>query len=150
MRCDVTEDPGRFWAWAEPFLVRDPVVNGVLLTNVLQRVAGTVVDPAPPTFVAVRGADGAVIGVAMRTLPTEAYVSPLPGDAVAPLAGALREACPSLSGIRGTDEDAEAVARALWDAFERVLAQRIYVLAELAARPAFAGGSGRPTTPTPT
>ncbi|MGH3098230.1 MAG: GNAT family N-acetyltransferase [Streptosporangiales bacterium] len=137
MRCDVTDDPGLFWEWAEAFLVRDPVVNGVLLTNVVQRVDGTVVDSTPPTFVAVRGADGAVVGAAMRTLPTTAYVSRLPGDAVAALVRAFQAASPWLTGVTGTKEDADAVARAWCEthgtAFETVIAQRIHVLDRLLA-----------------
>lgn len=147
MRCETTDDAGLFWQWAERFLVQDPVVNGVLLTNVSQRRGGTVVDPSPPTFLVVRDTDGEVVGAAMRTLPTVAYVSRLPAEGVAPLVAALQDACPGLSGIIGTSRDADAVARAWCDArgaaYEQVVAQRIYVLGRLAV-PAGVPGRLRP------
>lgn len=34
MYCEVTSDPGEFWATTADFLLTDPVLNNVILVNV--------------------------------------------------------------------------------------------------------------------
>jgi GNAT superfamily N-acetyltransferase len=112
MRCWTTGDPGAFWDDVAGLLLGDPVVNGVLLTNVASRRDGTVVDVAPPSFAAVRDGAGRVVGAAMRTPPFGIVLSALPATAVEPLVGAMAAACPDAVGVSGPAAEAEAFATA--------------------------------------
>jgi predicted GNAT family acetyltransferase len=112
MRCETTADAGAFWERVSGFLLADPLVNSVLVTNVLARAAGTITDPAPATYAAVIDDSGSVAGAAMRTPPHAIYVSPMPPEAVEPLAGALAVSCPDAGGVAGTAAEAEAFASA--------------------------------------
>ena len=58
MRCQTTADSATFWEHAERFLLRDPVINNVLITNVLARRASLMSDTAPATYAVVMDATG--------------------------------------------------------------------------------------------
>ena len=108
MRCETTADPAAFWELAAGFLLGDPVVNSVLLTNVAARRAGTTTDPAPATYAAVLDGAKTVVGAAMRTPPFGIVLSSMPDAAVAPLAGAMEASCPDAVGVSGPGALAEA------------------------------------------
>lgn len=115
MRCETTSDPGAFLELTQDFLVRDPVVNNIMVTNVAARRDGAVTDPAPATYAAVLDEAGRVVGTAMRTPPFAVFLSSMPVGAVSPLVEALREACPDAIGVTGLAAEAEAFAAA-WTA----------------------------------
>jgi hypothetical protein len=50
MRCETTADPAAFLERVSDFVLRDPVVHNVLLTNIASRRDGAVTDPAPPSL----------------------------------------------------------------------------------------------------
>src|SRR5262249_6666813 len=52
LRCEITSDPAVFWDRVSAFLLAEPVLNTILITNVDSRRRGLRVDPARPTFVA--------------------------------------------------------------------------------------------------
>ncbi|HZC26763.1 MAG TPA: GNAT family N-acetyltransferase [Actinopolymorphaceae bacterium] len=110
MRCETTADPAAFWDAASDYLVADPVVNSVIVTNVLGRRAGVVSDPAPATYLTVRDDAGGVVGAAMRTPPFYISLTRLPDAAIAPAVEALRTACPDAGGVAGVDTVADAFA----------------------------------------
>ncbi|REF37108.1 FR47-like protein [Thermasporomyces composti] len=112
MRCEITSDPGEFWATTADFLLTDPVLNNVILVNVDARRSGTITDPAPASYLTVRDGSGAVVGAAMRTPPYPVYVSRLPAAAIEPVLDALLEACPDAAGLTGTVAEADALAPA--------------------------------------
>jgi hypothetical protein len=112
VRCETTTDPQAFWERTSDFLLRDPVVNNVLITNVSSRRAGGQTDPAPATYAAVIDNAGMVVGAAMRTPPFNVYVSLMPADAVEPLADVMVTSCPDAGGVTGTAAEAEALASA--------------------------------------
>jgi GNAT superfamily N-acetyltransferase len=112
MRCEITSDPGEFWATTADFLLTDPVLNNVVLANVDTRRSGAITDPAPASYLTVRDGFGAVVGAAMRTPPYPVYVSPLPTEAVEPVLDALLEACPDATGLIATVAEADALAPA--------------------------------------
>lgn len=112
VRCQTTPDPATFWEHAERFLLRDPVVNNVLITNVLARRAGAMSDPAPATYAVVLDATGAIVGAAMRTPPHPILASALPPEAAGPLAEALVASCPDAAGVNGPAGAAAALAAA--------------------------------------
>ncbi|MEQ4208074.1 GNAT family N-acetyltransferase [Actinopolymorpha sp. B17G11] len=110
MRCETTSDPGEFWAAASEFLSADPVLNSVIITNVLGRRSGAVTDPAPATYLTVLDDTGAVVGAAMRTPPFAVTVSSLPPGAAELAVDALLAACPDASGVIGPSATATACA----------------------------------------
>jgi predicted GNAT family acetyltransferase len=110
MRCETTADPGAFLERASDFLLRDPVVHNVLVTNIAARRDGAVTDPAPATYAAVLDGAGAVAGAAMRTPPHPIVLSAMPAAAVAPLVEAMAASCPDASGAAGLSVEAEAFA----------------------------------------
>ena len=116
------------------FLAADPVVHNVLATNIEARSRGGVVDGGTPTFASVHDDDGTLVGVAMHTPPHNAYLSRMPADAVAALAGALRDAGVDPPGVVSTNAEARAFADR-WCAgvrsYETEMAERIHVLGEL-------------------
>ncbi len=112
LRCETTSDPAAFWVQVSDFLLRDPVVNNVLITNVISRRDGAITDPAPATYAAALDRDGAVAGAAMRTPPFSIALSSMPAPAVEPLAEALAERCPDAGGVMGTAAEAGAFAAA--------------------------------------
>lgn len=110
MRCETTADPAAFWDAASDHLLADPVVNSVIITNVLGRRAGTVTDPAPATYLTVTDDSGTVVGGAMRTPPFAISLSALPATAVVPAVETLLTACPDAAGVAGAVSVAEAFA----------------------------------------
>ncbi len=111
-RCDATSDPAAFWAQVSEFLLRDPVVNNVLITNVISRRDGAIRDPAPATYAAALDRDGAIAGAAMRTPPFSIALSSMPASAAEALAEALVESCPDAGGVIGTAAESGAFAAA--------------------------------------
>jgi predicted GNAT family acetyltransferase len=132
MRCETTDDAGAFWERVADFLLADPVVNNVIVTNVRARASGPPAGPAPATYAAVVDESGRVVGAAMRTPPYDIYVSPMPAAGVAPLADAMVASCPDAEGVSGTATEADAFAAA-WSRRTGtvpavVMRQRIYRL----------------------
>lgn len=149
MRCDVTDDPAAFWAETQEYLTAEPVLNSVVSTIVVKRATGEVVDPAPGAYVAVRGADGGMVGAAVRTPPFVAVLTPMPAEAVPLVVTAMAEAGHDLPGVNGPADSARAFAE-LWcaghdQAFEVTMAVRLHVLGELSPPPGVPGRS-RPAT----
>jgi predicted GNAT family acetyltransferase len=112
MRCETTSDPGAFLERVSDFLLRDPVVHNVLVTNIAARRDGAVTDPAPATYAAVLDGAGAVVGAAMRTPPFSVVLSSMPAAAAAPLAEAMAASCPDAPGTVGPAVEAQAFATA--------------------------------------
>ncbi len=150
MRCETTADAAAFWDLASGFLLRDPVVNSVMLTGATARRDGVTVGPAPATYAAVLDDGGAVVGAAMRTPPFGIYVSPMPSGAIAPLADEMVSICPDAPGVSGTTAEAEAFASA-WvrrtaTTAVVVMRQRIHRL-DAVTVPAAPPGRWRPAGP---
>jgi predicted GNAT family acetyltransferase len=139
-----------FWELTSDFLLRDPVLNGVLLTTISARRTGAMVDPAPATYAAVLDARGWVMGAAMRTPPFNIYVSPMPVEAVDLLVDAMVAACPDAGGVTGTAAEAAAFASAWAERTGSSLAvqerQRIHRL-DAVTMPAPVPGSWRTAGP---
>lgn len=112
MRCETTADPGAFLARVEDFLLREPVVHNIMLTNVRARRDGAVTDPAPATYATVVDDAGTVVGAAMRTPPHPVVLSSLPPAAVASLVDAIVVACPDAAGVIGLAAETEAFGAA--------------------------------------
>ena len=74
MRCEATADLQTFWERTADFLLSDPVVHNVLVTNIAARRTGATSDPAPGMYVAVVDEAGAVVVAAMRTPPFNIYL----------------------------------------------------------------------------
>jgi len=110
MRCETTSDAGEFWDVAGDFLCADPVVNSVIITNVLVRRRGEVTDSAPPTFLCVLDDTGSLVGAAMRTPPHAIAITALPAAAIAPTVAALRETCRDAVGVWGAADSAKGFA----------------------------------------
>jgi GNAT superfamily N-acetyltransferase len=147
MRCETTDDARTFWERVGDFLLSDPVVNNVMVTNVLARADGAPAGPAPATYATVIDEWGGVVGAAMRTPPYDIYVSPMPEAGVAPLADAMVATCPDAAGVSGTAPEADAFASAWSRRTGTVpvveIRQRIYRL-DAVAPPAAPAGLWRP------
>jgi predicted GNAT family acetyltransferase len=112
MRCETTADASEFWDRASGFLLADPVMNNIIVTNVAARRDRAVTDPAPATYAAVLDGTGAVVGAAMRTPPFAVVVSPMPPAAVTSLVEAMEAACPDAAGVNGPAAEARGFAAA--------------------------------------
>jgi predicted GNAT family acetyltransferase len=149
MRCEITSDPDAFWTVAAEFLLADPIVNNVTITNVLSRRSGALVDPAPPTFLSVHDGDR-VVGAAMRTPPHAVYLSPLPSEAIPLVVDALTDACPDAVGVTATVDEAGTFARAWGErtgqAVTQVMGLRIHRLDTVVPPPSRPRGSLRLAT----
>jgi predicted GNAT family acetyltransferase len=140
VRCETTADPADMWEAASDFLLADPVLNNVLVTNIGTRRDGLVTDPAPATYAVVRDQVGTIIGAAMRTPPHMVVLSPMPPVAVAPLAEAMAALCPDAAGVVGPAATAEAFAAAWAECTGAAVAvelhERIYRLDAVVPPPA--------------
>ena len=133
-----------FLAAAESFLRADP-----FSANVIAVVAGRIAVGAQPDsdnylWASVDGGDGRVLGVAMQTPPHALFVSRMPAEAAAALAGALADAGRDLPGVNGAVGSTAAFAQA-WSGrggqiSKVVTAMRLYRLGEL-VRPAGVPGA---------
>jgi predicted GNAT family acetyltransferase len=115
---ELIEDPAAFLAAAEGYLRADPVLTTVVAT-VTQRARAEAGrgghEPAghPRWWALVRGADGAVTGVAMRTAPFEPfplYVLPMPEAAARSLAATLHARGEAVAAVNGALEPTRALA----------------------------------------
>jgi GNAT superfamily N-acetyltransferase len=143
------EDQRAFRAIAEPFFAADPLRHTVALTAMV-RFFG-MERPAPPRMGTLHGADGAVVGVALRTPPWPLIVSGLPTEpeVIETFLTRWLEYDPELPGVSGPREKAEAFAdvwaRRVGVPAEETLTGRLFRLGELI--PPVAGGRGREATP---
>lgn len=145
----VTGDAVEFREWAFPFLARDPVLNTVILTNVV-RLAG---DREPSesdnaVFVAVED-DGDIVGAVMRTPGRPVYLGALDPAFASDAADVYAEHVPDLAGVTGIPAAATAFARR-WNAVHgttatQAMATRLHRLEELVRLPAY--GVPRRATP---
>lgn len=115
---ELTEDPAAFLAAADAYLRADPVLTTVVAT-VTQRARAedergrATAGGQPRWWALVRGADGAVAGVAMRTAPFAPYplyVLPMPEDAARELAATLHARGETVGAVNGALEPARALA----------------------------------------
>ena len=144
MRCETTSDPAAFWAMVSDFLLENPLINSVVVTNVISRRDGAITDDAPATYAAVLDASGAVVGAAMRTPPFSIALSSMPVSAVEPLVESLAGSCPDASGVTGVAAEAGAFAAA-WARLRNVtpeveMRQRLFRLDAVTMPPAPPGG----------
>lgn len=117
MRCEITSDPAAFWHRAEDFLLARPVTTNVISTVVGSLLPDSDGERAPDLadtarFVTVSGGDGRVVGVAMRTPPYPALLSPMPEEAARALADGLWTADPGITAVFGPTETAAAFSGA--------------------------------------
>lgn len=102
------EDAGAFLAAAGDHLALDPVLSTVVSTMAQRIAAAQAAKLEPPTrprwFAVVRGVDGSVAGVAMRTAPFPPhplFLLPMPDDAALALARAAHERGEPVLGANG-------------------------------------------------
>jgi hypothetical protein len=147
MRARFHETVQRFLAAAEGFLRSDP-----LSTNVVAVVAARVAAGAQPAsddhlWATLEDGDGGVLGLAMHTPPHALFVSRMPAEAAAVLAGALADAGRALPGVNGalsaTVPFADAWAACTGQVSTVLTAMRMYRLCELVRAPCV---PGRPAT----
>ena len=111
----LTDDPAAFLSDAKGYLAADPVVTTVIATVTARLAVGAGRD-APYLWWAVAregGADGEVVGVAMRTAPFPPYplyVLPMPDDAAVALARLLHERGEPVGGVNGALPAARVLA----------------------------------------
>jgi GNAT superfamily N-acetyltransferase len=135
MRATFHETAQQFLAGADRFLRLDP-----LSTNVVGVVAARIVAGAQPAsddhlWATMEDSDGNVLGVAMHTPPHALFVSRMPAEAAAVLAGVLADAGRALPGVNGA-VSATAPFADVWTARTGrastvVTALRMYRLGEL-------------------
>jgi GNAT superfamily N-acetyltransferase len=136
---------------AESFLRSDP-----LSTNVIAVVAARVATGAYPSsddhlWATVDDGAGRVLGVAMHTPPHSLFVSRMPAEATAALAGALADARRALPGVNGavtaTAPFADVWASLTGQGSRVVTAMRMYRLGELARPSGVPGRAARAAVP---
>ena len=151
MRARFHETAQRFLIAADSFLRSDP-----LSTNVVAVVASRIVAGArPPSddhlWATVEDGDGRVLGVAMHTPPHALFVSSMPTEAAAALAGALADAGRALPGVNGavsaTAPFADAWAARTGQASMVLTAMRMYLLGELVRPSGVPGRAGAAAGP---
>ena len=150
MRVDVTSDPRWFLDEGADFLLSDPVVNSVLLSNATNLAALPDPDAAPAAWALLRedetAANGSVVlGAAMRTPPRGIVISRLPAGGAATLTEALLPTCADAPTVGGPAPDVEEFAQ-LWSSrlgrgVTVGIQQRIYQLDRVFP---VTGVSGRP------
>jgi GNAT superfamily N-acetyltransferase len=141
-------DAAEFLAVADEHLARDSVLNTVVTTVAEREALGEAerVPGAPHWYVVARSADGAVVGVAMRTAgfrPFPVFVLPMPPAAAVELARVLQERGEEVGGANGalpaTRQLAEESARLTRRTAEVVVQTRLHQLHRLTAPPAPTG-----------
>lgn len=116
MRVRFHEEAAAFLAAADPFFESDPFSTSVIAV-VASRVIAEGDQPGEHDrlWVTVEDTDGTVLGVAMHTPPWALFVSRMPPDAAAAIAGALVDAHRDLPGVNGACDSTAAFAEA-WSA----------------------------------
>ncbi len=136
MRARFHETAEGFLGVAEGCLLSDP-----LSTNVIAVLAGRIATGAQPRsddhlWATVEDDNGRVLGVAMHTPPHALFVSRMPTESAAVLAGALADAGHALPGVNGavsaTAPFADAWVARTGQASTIITAMRMYRLDELA------------------
>jgi predicted GNAT family acetyltransferase len=135
MRVSLHAGVGRFLAAAECFMREDPFSSNVIAVIAGRIAAGTQPDIDNYLWATMDNGDGRVIGVAMQTPPHALFVSRMPAEAAATLAGALADTGRDLPGVNGAVSSAAAFAQA-WNArtghaSKVVTTMRMYRLGEL-------------------
>jgi GNAT superfamily N-acetyltransferase len=147
MRWTITADVEEYAAAAEPWLLRDPVRNTVMLTVLRGIRSGQfTVDP----LLAWLEDGGTVAGAACQTPPYPLALGDVPLAALPPLARDLIEMDHDVPAVGGPVAVAEAFARAWWRPETRRRAERLYRLGALRApsvpgKPRVAGPDDLPT-----
>ncbi len=151
MRVDVTGDPAAFRELVFDFLLREPVRNTAILTQVQARATSAVVDPEPGVYVAVVDDGGEVVGAAthVRAWNQGTYLGELREDLVPAVADAFAKHAPDTPKIEVAPHGAPAVIRR-WKAMlgtdlRQTVHKRLYRLGEL--RTPDVPGSARPAVP---
>jgi predicted GNAT family acetyltransferase len=150
MRVSLHPGARPFLAAAEGFVRDDPFSTNVIAVIAGAISAGTRRENDTHLWATVEDGDGRVVGAAMQTSPYALFVSRMPAEAAATLAGALVDAGRDLPGVNGAAGSTAAFAQA-WSArtgqtSRLVTAMRMYHLGEL-VRPANVPGSPLAATP---
>ncbi|WP_433500265.1 GNAT family N-acetyltransferase [Sphaerimonospora sp. CA-214678] len=130
MRWSFTRDVEEFAAVAEPWLLRDPAGNTVLLTVLLGLRAGQFAED--PLMGWLEDDDGEVAGVITHTPPYPLGIADMPLHALPPLARELIEMDRTVHAARGAVEMVEAFGREWWRPETSRRAERLYRLGTLA------------------
>lgn len=142
MRWTFTRDVGEYAAVAEPWLLRDPAGNTVLLTVLLGLRAGQFAED--PLMGWLEDDDGEVAGVIIHTPPYPLGIADLPLRALPSLVRELIEMDRTVRAVRGSTEVAEAFGREWWRPEVSRRTERLYRLGTLA--PCAAPGKARTAT----
>lgn len=144
---EITTDPAAFLALAEETLAADPVVTTVVATVTSRLVGEPLPTDRPQWWAVVRGDQGEIAGLAMRTARTPPYpmfVLSMPDEAALALARAVHERGESVGGLNGSLPAAEICAAELaglqGDAVEVAQHTRLFELGELVAPKGVPGG----------
>ncbi|WP_216896337.1 GNAT family N-acetyltransferase [Nocardia alni] len=132
MRIESTTDAALFQRRTVDFLSRDPLRHTVIATLLERYVSGLVADAA--LFVSMH-ADGAVVGVGLRTPGRPFHLGDMPHAVISGLVRFLSTKTPDLPGVAGVPDAALAFARQ-WQvvqgkAFRHDGLERLYRLGEL-------------------
>ncbi|MFI0976508.1 GNAT family N-acetyltransferase [Streptomyces sp. NPDC021093] len=125
-----SDDLDTYLGVAGELVAARPVENTLLLTvaSTLRRRGAQAYGEAAPLFGWWRGADDVVEGAVVWTPPHPLMVSPVPADAVAPLARACeKHGVPMVNA----DPDTAGLLAAEWPAHRILMRQRLYRLGEL-------------------
>jgi len=152
MQVNVYAEAGTFLVGAASLLASDPFSTNVIADVAGRFAGGASSEPAGCLWATVEGGDGRVVGVAMQTPPHNLFVSLMPPEAAAALAGSLVDSDRELRGVNGEVTATGAFAQA-WEArtgrrSRVVTAMRMYRLGELARPggvPGHAALAGGPT-----
>ena len=137
MRVTLHGGAGPFLAKAEGLLASDPFSTNVMAVVAGRVVAGDQADSRDYLWVTIEDeeAEGRVVGMAMHTPPHNLFLSVMPAEAAAALAGALFDGGRELGGVNGAVGSTGAFAQ-VWEAragrpSRVVTAMRMYRLVEL-------------------
>ncbi|MEU4540551.1 GNAT family N-acetyltransferase [Streptosporangium sp. NPDC023825] len=139
-----TSDVGAYTGVVEPWLLRDPVRNTVLLT-VLRAVRNGLWGDDPLLGRLER--DGEVVAAAVQTPPHFLLLPAIPADVVPELAACLIEAERAISGVSGPLPQAEVFAASWWRPEAGRRAERLYRLGALVSPKPLADGTSRVAGP---
>lgn len=104
-------DVRAFLARAEPWLLANETLHGLLLGVARQVLAGTAQFRPPLYWATVEDdASGEILGCAFRTPPHQVGVTELPEAAIEPLVASVRERYLNLPGVAGPERTATAFA----------------------------------------
>jgi len=135
-----TSDVEAYTGVAEPWLLRDPVRNTVLLT-VLRAIRNGLWGDDPLLGRLER--DGRVVATAIQTPPHALLLPAIPADTVPELAARLIETERAISGVSGPLSPAETFAASWWRPEESRRAERLYRLDALVPPKSHAAGASR-------